>query len=138
MTQLKLSIYVDPYVADILYLLKFSCKDLWINPPHFVSVFIIQTKSFGEGRSTGLYFFVCFALINICIYILSSIVHFLYRYLWNPLHNFPCLGDKCGPSSKDRCMRTEGLKSEEKEVSRRCRKTTDTRKLISISRQIGS
>lgn len=58
-------------LADILNLLKFSCKDLWINPPHFVSVFIIQTKSFGEGRSTGLYFFVCFALINICIYIFS-------------------------------------------------------------------
>lgn len=74
-------------------------------------------------------FFVCFVLMCIYSYISSSIVPFLYRNLWSPLHTFNLLGNKCR-SSKDRGMSTEGLLPEEVEISRRGRKKTDRKKIV--------
>lgn len=119
-------------LADILNLLKFSCKNLCINPTHFISVFLSFRQNLLEREdfwNTSLWgFFVCFVLLCIYNYISSSIVPFLYRNLWSPLHTFSLLGNKCR-SSKDRGMSTEGLLPEEVEISRRGRKTTDRKKM---------
>lgn len=81
-------------LADILNLLKFSCKNLCINPTHFISVFLSFRQNLLEREdfwNTSLWgFFVCFVLLCIYNYISSSIVPFLYRKL------LVCLGTSAG------------------------------------------